>query len=229
MAFTERSHAFIAAKYYVYLKEKFGERGKEAFLHATRYYGEQRGRRMAQRAIRDGAPLNYESYCRYGEWVNSEEIKAMGLANKVEVASLSPDYEMHIFSCPWHSQFKDMGLTEAGMAYCRDLDASICRGFNPELTYIVSQTLHDHDYCIQTVKNSGLTKDSNTAKLPAGIRSFEYHCAHMYWSYEEVCRAIFGEEGKAVGRKVLGDFANEYGTEMANILAGYKNTDFNVA
>ena len=46
MGFTELSHAFIAAKYYVYLKEIFGDRGEAAFLHATRYYGEQRGRRM---------------------------------------------------------------------------------------------------------------------------------------------------------------------------------------
>ena len=66
MGFTELSHAFIAAKYYVYLKEIFGDRGEAAFLHATRYYGEQRGRRMAQRAIRDGKPLTYETYCQYG-------------------------------------------------------------------------------------------------------------------------------------------------------------------
>lgn len=45
MGFTELSHAFIAAKYYVYLNEIFGDRGEAAFLHATRYYGEQRGRR----------------------------------------------------------------------------------------------------------------------------------------------------------------------------------------
>lgn len=31
MGFTELSHAFIAAKYYVYLKEIFGDRGEAAF------------------------------------------------------------------------------------------------------------------------------------------------------------------------------------------------------
>ncbi len=90
MGFTELSHAFIAAKYYVYLKEIFGDRGEAAFLHATRYYGEQRGRRMAQRAIRDGKPLTYETYCQYGEWVNTEEVKAQGLGNQSETTSLSP-------------------------------------------------------------------------------------------------------------------------------------------
>ena len=87
MGFTELSHAFIAAKYYVYLKEIFGDRGEAAFLHATRYYGEQRGRRMAQRAIRDGKPLTYETYCQYGEWVNTEEVKAQGLGNQSETTS----------------------------------------------------------------------------------------------------------------------------------------------
>ena len=82
MGFTEMSHAFIAAKYYVYLNERFGERGKAAFLHATRYYGEQRGRRMAQRAIRDGKPLTYETYCEYGEWVNTDEAKNAGVAKE---------------------------------------------------------------------------------------------------------------------------------------------------
>ena len=100
MGFTELSHAFIAAKYYVYLKEIFGDRGEAAFLHATRYYGEQRGRRMAQRAIRDGKPLTYETYCQYGEWVNTEEVKAQGLGNQSEMTSLSPDFQIHIHVCP---------------------------------------------------------------------------------------------------------------------------------
>lgn len=228
MGFNEKTHAFIAAKYYVHLKEKFGGRGEAAFLHATRYYAEQRGRRMAQRAIRDGQPLNYETYCRYGEWVNTDEIKEAGLANQVTIASLSPDYEMHIHACPWHSQFKEMGLLEAGLAYCRDLDASICRGFNPELIYEVSQTLHDHAYCIQTVRKAGLTKDSNTAKNPSGLKSFEYHCAHSYWAYHEVTAAIFGTEGEEVNTQVLKDFAEEYGLAMADVLAGYRDTNFNV-
>ena len=147
MGFTELSHAFIAAKYYVYLKEIFGDRGEAAFLHATRYYGEQRGRRMAQRAIRDGKPLTYETYCQYGEWANTEEVKAQGFGNQSETTSLSPDFQIHIHVCPWHTQFKNMGLPEAGLLYCKDLDASISRGFNPEIRYEVSQTLHDHDYC----------------------------------------------------------------------------------
>ncbi len=228
MAFTDMVHAFIAAKYYVNLEAAFGERGKAAFLHATRYYAEQRGRRMAQRAIRDGKELNYAAYCQYGEWVNTEEIKAAGQANNTTVTSWGPDYTVHIHSCPWHAQFKEMGLKDAGLLYCRDLDASICRGFNPELTYLVPQTLHDHDYCIQTVLNAGIPEGQVYAKNPEGLRSFEYHCAHSYWSYNEVTAAIFGAEGEKVNARVFSEFEEEYGKEMADILAGYKGVNFNV-
>ena len=58
MPFTEKSHAFIAARFYIRLTEAFSERGRKAFIHATQYYAGQRGRRMAQRAIRDGADLS---------------------------------------------------------------------------------------------------------------------------------------------------------------------------
>lgn len=48
MGFNEKVHAFIAAKFYVYLTEAFGERRlSRAFIHGTQYYAEQRGRRMA--------------------------------------------------------------------------------------------------------------------------------------------------------------------------------------
>ena len=57
MGFNEMTHAFLAARYYIRLTEQFGDRGWEAFIHGIQYYGSQRGRRMAQRAIRDGKPL----------------------------------------------------------------------------------------------------------------------------------------------------------------------------
>ncbi|MBQ6014295.1 MAG: L-2-amino-thiazoline-4-carboxylic acid hydrolase [Firmicutes bacterium] len=226
MGFSEMMHAFIAARFYVRLKEGFGERGEAAFLHATRHYAEQRGRRMAQRAIRDGQPLTYDTYCRYSEWVNTEEARACGAANRSEAVSVDPDHEMHIFVCPWHHQFKKMGLPEAGLLYCRDLDASICRGFNPELSYRTTQTLHDHDYCIQIVKDCGLDPSNMPKKDPKNLMPFEYHCAHSYWSYAKTCTAIFGEEGNELACAVLSDLSKEFGKEYADAILKYADTDF---
>ena len=106
MGFNERVHAFIAAKYYVRLTEQFGERGKQAFIHATQYYAEQRGRRMAQRAIRDGMELTYETYRQYGEWQSTQEMIDAGCANYRTFEQIEPDCIIHVHRCPWHVQFK---------------------------------------------------------------------------------------------------------------------------
>lgn len=225
MGFNERVHAYIAAKYYVHLTETFGERGKLAFIHATQYYAEQRGRRMAQRAIRDGQSLTQASYNYYGEWVNTEEIKAQGIANRSERTA---EGYSKITCCPWHVQFQEMGCQEAGAVYCQYLDAAISRGFNPELGYVVDQTLHTADCCIHRLTTGPISEGSERGKNPAGLKSFEYHCAHSFWAYHEVVETIFQSEGEKVNRLVLEDFARDYGREMADVLWSYREVNFNV-
>ena len=152
----------------------------------------------------------------------------MGLHNQAEVKSLSPDYEVHIYVCPWHEQFRRMGLPDAGELYCRDLDASICRGFNPEIDYKTLQSLHYHDHFVQIVRDANL-QNGLPQKNPANLEPFEYHCAHSYWAYREVACAIFGAEGEKVASQVLNDFAQDYGQQMADTIAAYQNVNFNVA
>lgn len=41
--------------------------------------------------------------------------------------------------------------------------------------------------------------------------------------------AIFGAEGEEISTKVMKDFEETYGKEMADKLASYKDTNFNVA
>lgn len=228
MEFNEMVHAFIAAKYYVHLTDKFEERGKRAFIHATQYYAEQRGRRMAQRAIRDGQELSYYTYMEYGEWVNTPHTIDNELSNQRTVEAISPDYLIHITRCPWHAQFKQMGLQEAGHEYCEHLDNSICRGFNPYLTYEVDQSLHKSDYCIHRIKDTNYTENPNAQKKTEYLLNFDYHCGHSYWSYNEVTAAVFGQQGEEINNLVLQDFKNEYGQEMADKLASYRYTNFNV-
>ena len=226
--FNERVHAYIAAKYYVYLTESFGERGRQAFLHATRYYAEQRGRRMAQRAIRDGRTLDFGTYQEYGEWVSTPEMIEGNMSNQSEVTSWSPDLTMKITRCPWHLQFASMGLVEAGHDYCSDLDCSICRGFNPELQYDVLQTLHKSDCCIHIVRNAGFAEGEAHPKKMEYVRDFEYHCAHSYWSYADITKSVFGSEGEMISSRVLADLAADYSRDMADTLMKYRDTDFNL-
>ena len=207
----------------------FGERGERAFIHGTQYYAEQRGRRMAQRAIRDGRELDYGTYLEYGEWVNTPEIIEAGCSNQSTIESWAPDYRIHITMCPWYAQFKEMGLTDAGHVYCAHLDNSICRGFNPYLTYLVPETLHKSGFCTHIIKDVNFAVGENHPKKTEYLKGFDYHCGHSYWSYSEVAAAIFGAEGEEISAKVMKDFEETYGKEMADKLASYKDTNFNVA
>ena len=226
--FTEKHHAFIAASYYDVLTKKFGERGKQAFIYATRRYAEQRGNRMAQRAIRDGRTLDYATYMEYGEWVTTQTAKDLGCSNQSHVDSYNPDYVTHITRCPWAAQFAEMGMQAAGTVYCTYLDPSICRGFNPELTFITEQSLHEHDFCIQRIVNAGIPDGFSVAKKKEYLKGFDYHCGHNFKTYGEIAGAIFGEEGKACADEVLKRFEENYGKEMADVLVSYLDTDFNL-
>lgn len=86
------------------MTECFSARGEAAFIHAVQYYAGQRGRRMAQRAIRDGKELTHAVFMQYGELVTTDEVRAAD----GDLVSLSPDYELHITNCPWHDQFAEM-------------------------------------------------------------------------------------------------------------------------
>ena len=59
-----------------------------------------------------------------------------------------PDGSLKVTQCPWFTQFKEMGLRDAGALYCQDLDSAISRGFNPELGYSVDQNLHYSGCCV---------------------------------------------------------------------------------
>lgn len=226
--FNEMTHAFIAAKYYVHLTDMFGERGKNAFIHGTQYYAQTRGRRMAQKAIRDGKELTYETYMAYGEWINTSFTIDNQLSNTSELKENNSDYIIHIDRCPWHAQFLKMNLLEAGHVYCTHLDNSICRGFNPYLTYDVEQTLYEGESCIHRVKNQYSDEVANVSKKEEYLKDWDYHCGHSYWAYNEITASIFGEEGEAVNQRVLKDFKEEYDQEMADKLVSYKFTNFNV-
>ena len=243
--FNEQVQAFITAWFYRELKERFGARGVQAFVQGTQSYGEQRGRRMAQRAIRAGEELTLETYLRRGEWVNTEKIRAEGIANKAEIADAAPaysaeapDYIKRVTVCPWNEQFKEMKALDAGALYCRHIDPSLFRGFNPVLSYEVPQNLNQGVCCYHIVRNGygaareaegsgeGTAPRKMPGKDPAGLRSFEYHCADSYWGYRRTAERIFGAGGTAASEQVLLQVGEIYGKEAAERLLQYRDTDF---
>lgn len=224
MGFNEAVHAHLAARFYTCLTEAFGERGKAAFVLAVQHYGLQRGQRMAQKAIRDGKALNHLTFMEYNELIATSEVIP---ANR-DLESLSPDYELHITNCPWHDRFLEMDCLEAGDVYCSLIDEAICRGFNPELIFESEMNLNSSAYCLHRVKNTFYEAFPDVPQKKEDAYGFDYHCGHLYWSVSEVAAAIFQADGEAVNAAVLKDFTETYGTEMADRLASFRHTNFNV-
>lgn len=226
MGFNEKVHAYLAARYYEQLKEQFGERGKAAFIHAVQYYGLQRGRRMAQRAIHDGKPLTHPTFMEYNELLESKDPDVVPADGELE--SLSPDYVLHITNCPWHDQFQAMGCLEAGGVYCSYIDEAISRGFNPDIIFRADKNLNTDDYCDHRVLGVCYDAFPDAPQRKEYAHTFDYHCGHLYWSFREAVIAIFGSEGEQISANVLYKFAEDYGKEMANRLVSYQNYNFNV-
>ena len=196
----ERHHAFISASFYRELMEKCPTNGEATFIMATQRYGEQRGSRMAQRAIRDGRTLDFSTYCAYGEWTYTEEYFASG--RHMEVISKSPDYHYHVHACPWHDQYAEMGLIEGACLYCAHIDLAISRGFNPYLVFEVRSTMHKEGKCDFVLKEANLEEKGYSVDKAITQMPFEYHCGHIYKTFCNIVISIHGQTG-AISAKEL--------------------------
>jgi len=226
MEFNERHHAFISATFYDELKKQFPINGIATFVLATQRYGEQRGSRMAQRAIRDGKELDFATYCAYGEWTYTEDYFAN--FNHIEVVSKSPDYHYLVHACPWHDQYKEMDLIEGASVYCKHLDLAIARGFNPYLTFEVRSTLHQEGQCDFVLHGADLEAKAFSVDKSITQKPFDYHCGHIYKTFCEIVTSIHREKGEKVCVNVSERFSNLYGYAKLNHLRSFLTTDFNL-
>lgn len=213
--FNEKTHAFLIGLFYSNLKAQHGERGISCFVKATQKMAEQRGARMALRALRDGHKLDYNSYMAYGEWTPT-------IPSQSAEVNAFPDCVKDIHSCAWHTTFEEIGLLECGLVYCKEIDRGIVRGFNPNLQFEVTSVLHDSPVCHMIFKDAyldGSVKAPDGAKLP-----WEYHCAHVYKTYLETIAMIFGD-AQRIKADVDAQFNEKFGADSAKELIS--DTDFN--
>lgn len=226
--FTEKHHAYLVGTFYMQLMKRCPEKAEAVFIMCTQRYAEQRGARMAQRAVRDGKILDFTTYREYGEWTNTETVIKEGHGNSGETVLWSPDHIEKVYMCPWAAQFKDMALEKCGTLYCRYVDQSIVRGFNPALTYEVPQSMHESGYCIQISKEANFRENQEFHKHSEYRLDFSYHCGHCYKTFKEIMEAILEKEGHQITSLVLKNFAKDYGNEMADCLVSFENKNFNI-
>ncbi|MDR2068420.1 MAG: L-2-amino-thiazoline-4-carboxylic acid hydrolase [Spirochaetaceae bacterium] len=198
--YNEETHAYLIGLFFSALKSR-SKRGIRVFTVGTRYYAEQRGRRMALRALRDGHELNFDTYLAYGEWNPSGTVS---MEYVTETAGNS--FVERISVCPWAGTFAAMGLRDCGQLYCHEIDRGIIRGFNPELRFEVKSTLNDTDTCIQVFEN--FVPQKGVMSPPDGKQDWQYHCAHILSAMTDVVRAAGFTEVPAAVKE---SFIQKYG------------------
>ncbi|MCD4714861.1 MAG: L-2-amino-thiazoline-4-carboxylic acid hydrolase [Clostridiales bacterium] len=231
MSFNERHHAYISATFYRFLKEMNYPNYQRAFKSAVQKMAEQRGARMAQRAIRDGLEvLDYNVYRHYGEWDWTCDFLDSNKGEKIlEVIDSDLDYGYIVYKCPWADVYQELGLAlDGGESYCSDLDPSIVRGFNPALEYRTTQTLQTCETCVQYQVN-GNTKNGLDLgpRKTSNMKDFDYHCGHVFKTFSEYMTSIYQYKGVLLNTRVLESFCEKFGQEMTAVLISYLKTDFN--
>ena len=224
--FCETHHAYLIASFFRAFVAQDGVRGETAFVKAAQIYGEERGRRMALRALRDGCALDLAAYFAYSEWAPTSEDSATSFL-------LSPGrVEEHIMRCPWADVFLEVA-PDCARLYCREIDRALLRGFSPELGFESVQILAQAPDCRMRFFDETADADfwqrveAVRRKACDRVRPFSYHCGHVWFTFSRVARNIFGRQaGMEIAAAAYNAFAQRFGEAMARALTGYADDAF---
>jgi hypothetical protein len=227
---TEKHHAILFALLAREVIICLGvEEGKDLVRQVVRFYGEQRGKRMALRALRDGQPLTMANFRRYGEW------RSLTSEGRSETVLKGMDIVTNVSVCPWANAWFDTELLPYGRLYCQEIDRALVRGFNPELTIHVNSTIsNDSQPCefiyVQAVPSSELNLESGDDESgrhePDMVMPWEYHCGHLYKTFYTLITEKFAEEGKIAVECGLQKFEAVSSISAAECILGYLSVDF---
>ncbi len=179
------------------------------------YYAEQRGKRMAERAIKDGKDLTFETYMSYGEWKADENEIENEIINEKNPAVT------RVYKCPWFSEWERLGMQKEGFYYCDNIDVNLVKGFNEYLSLEVTAVKPDNSYfCEFLWPNTDIGKKFSVEE-DKRIKGWEYHISHLYRSFEK-----FLYSNSEILEKTKEDFTTIYGIDIGKIVDLYKNEDF---
>lgn len=217
----EQHHAGILSAFYLALRDLAQTDGMAVFRTAERFYGERRGRRMALRALRDGRCLDYAAYFAYGELLSTE-----GLTD-VCFSAGQGRVDERVSRCPWAEEFIRLGCRDCGAFYCREIDASVVRGFNPDLYYELLGNIYGEGCCRFCYKDGSIRPglfDQNVSS--SNKRDFHYHCADVYQAFSHTVKMAAPGEWKTILGRVRSFLSKAYGEDFLNILDLGQGQDF---
>lgn len=228
---TARSHAYLFGIIAKEVIDTYGEKGVKAVTQGVITYGEQRGRRMAQRTVADGLELSVLNYVAYGEWAAEPGEMDFSIPTK------NPDVQFYVKKCPWYDIWQENHFLEKyGYLYCKYVDIAIAKGYNPDIQFdiLTNRGLGD-EVCDMRIRDA-YASEKDEAELSARIKKlgnkvkmpWDYHCAHLYKAMWEAVVSNFGDNGQETMQKALLEFEAVYGKEAGDVMLKLMNIDYNV-
>jgi hypothetical protein len=197
--------------------QRYGDNGRAVIREGVRRYGEERGRRMAERARSIGRPLDLISYLVFGEIDTS--------GNTWKIARKQPFLEVHALKCAWHEVWQQNDMLDVGGLYCLEVDDAIMHGFNPDFEFEVDATLsNDAPFCrflyyggkINLFSQMRLAWEKRRAVVTYR-RPFAFHVLHVYRTMSQTLRETFGRDGQEISTICAQRFQRYSGVSLAEI------------
>ena len=226
--YTVEQHAVLIGLAGKYLEKYEGEYGTDLFINSIIKYAAQRGRRMRNRALRDGQPLNYETFLAYGELVLHT------LPGDYSVKSQSPVYINCCHRCMWDEAWRKYGLSEYGACYCKYVDLHLVQGFSEDMVMITKSMRGLGDDCC-TFVNVGYEQTEASAKRIADLKAslqgkygkdFLYHEGHFLNAVRAVCQKVLGDSYEKMEQELLEEFGEIYSEQLAGEVKEKSYEDF---
>ncbi|MBO5113430.1 MAG: L-2-amino-thiazoline-4-carboxylic acid hydrolase [Lachnospiraceae bacterium] len=226
--YTVEQHAVLIGLAGKYLEKYQGEYGIDLFVNSIVRYGNQRGRRMRGRAIRDGRPLNYETFLAYGE------LKLNIQPGDYSVKSESPVYINCCHRCMWDEGWRKYQLSKYGEWYCKYIDISLVQGFSSDMVMLVKSMRGLGDECC-TFVNVGYEQTPESKQRIADLkqelngkysRDFLYHLGHFLNAVRTICSPVLQEKYEQLENDMKQEFGAIYGKDIAESVWESSTQDF---
>lgn len=229
MPFSLKMQPYLADRFYCHLLRAGIPRQQalDGTMVALKRYVTLRGNRGAQRAVRDGKPLDFQNYQRYREVVSTPEMQAADGVGRGDRFFTGDTWTGVTYHCPtgWGA-FQEFGSPpELARMFCQHIDRFNVEGFNSDIDYQVE--LGTCPVCIHRVACSGIGPDTDLSRAP-DAPPYPFVIASQFFTMAEVITAIFGPVGGETVTKVKEDFIRQYGEDVWPQISQYETANFNI-
>ena len=206
-----------------------GEAGKESILRGMTKYGNERGARMAARALANGDELTTMTNQAYGEWKPDYQ-------GQMDFGTIhtEPTLQTYIAKCAWCDAWKKHDLLDYGKYYCVNVDNAVYQGFRSDFLCTPTTTSlswggerceFDWGHPL-TAEEVTMLAEKKKELGTSCMRDFNFHTAHLLHTISNVLKEDLGETGELAVQKGIEEFIEKFGQEYYDVLGEINHDEF---